>query len=51
MILDRFTRTKILAGLLLAWSLLTMLCAQSTTHLQLLLARMGVGAAESGAAS
>lgn len=48
MMLDRHRRTRVLAGLLAAWSGLTALCALATNYATLLATRIGVAAAESG---
>lgn len=46
---DRTKRTRIYAPLILAWSLLSILCGYASSFIQLLLMRMGVGATEAGA--
>lgn len=48
-LVDRVHRVRLLAGLLSVWSGLTALCAFPNSYAMLLLARVGVGAAESGA--
>jgi predicted MFS family arabinose efflux permease len=48
MLIDRVNRVRLLATLLTIWSGLTALCALATGFWGLLLARVGVGAAESG---
>ncbi|MGE0383480.1 MAG: MFS transporter [Gammaproteobacteria bacterium] len=48
MLVDRVHRVRLLAGLLAVWSGLTALCAYVTGFWSLLLARIGVGVAESG---
>lgn len=45
---DRVNRKKLLAGIVAIWSGLTALSGLTTSFLQLALARIGVGAAESG---
>ena len=45
---DRTNRKKLLAGIIAVWSGLTALSGLTTSFLQLALARIGVGAAESG---
>ncbi|MDB5454241.1 MAG: major facilitator superfamily protein [Caulobacteraceae bacterium] len=47
---DRVNRRTFLAGVLLLWSLLTALSGFSKNYVMLLAARVGVGAAEAGAA-
>lgn len=49
-LIDRFNRVRLLAALLTAWSGLTVLCGFASGYWVLLLARIGVGAAEAGAA-
>ena len=46
---DRVNRVRLLAGLLAIWSLLTVVSGFTRTYVALLLARIGVAAAESGA--
>lgn len=48
MLIDRVNRVRLLILLLAIWSGLTALCALATSFWWLLLARIGVGAAESG---
>ena len=48
-LIDRLSRKTLFAILLSVWSGLTFLCSFATSFLWLLLARMGVGAAEAGA--
>jgi len=48
LLIDRVNRTRLLAALLVAWSLLTLLTAKTTSFLGLALCRVGVAAAESG---
>jgi predicted MFS family arabinose efflux permease len=48
LLIDRVNRTRLLAGLLVAWSLLTLLTAKTSTFFGLALCRVGVAAAESG---
>ena len=45
---DRYNRRNILAGSLVIWSAFTALCGLSTTYLQFLLGRIGVGVGEAG---
>lgn len=45
---DRTSRRNVLAGAVLVWSAMTCLCGAAQNMWQLLLARMGVGAGESG---
>ncbi|MET0984971.1 MAG: MFS transporter [Steroidobacteraceae bacterium] len=47
-LIDRVNRKKLLSGLLLIWSLLTTLSGLAQSFVNLLLARVGVGAAEAG---
>ena len=47
-LIDRANRSRLLAGLLAAWSILTILSARANSFLGLALCRMGVAAAESG---
>lgn len=47
-LIDRFERRKLLAALLSLWSGLTLICGIANSYVMLLLARMGVGAAEAG---
>lgn len=49
MLADRVSRKRLLLGALACWSVLTGLCGLAVSYPMLLLARMGVGAAESGA--
>ncbi|AYJ85005.1 MFS transporter (plasmid) [Sphingomonas paeninsulae] len=49
MLADRVSRKKLLLSALTLWSLLTAACGMAASYPMLLLARMGVGAAESGA--
>ncbi|MDB5454011.1 MAG: major facilitator superfamily protein [Caulobacteraceae bacterium] len=46
---DRVNRRNLLAGLVLVWSVCTAICGLARNYVHLVLARMGVGAAESGA--
>ena len=48
-LIDRVHRVRLLAVLLSIWSALTILCATANSYVTLVLLRMGVGAAESGA--
>ncbi|MGE0388012.1 MAG: MFS transporter [Gammaproteobacteria bacterium] len=48
-LIDRFNRRNLLAGILSVWSVLTAVCGLASSYFTLLLARMGVGAAEAGA--
>ncbi len=48
LMIDRLNRTRLLAALLLGWSLLTLISARAGSVLTLGLCRMGVAAAESG---
>lgn len=48
MLVDRVHRVRLLAGLLTVWSGLTALCGVASSFSMLLLARVGIGAAESG---
>jgi predicted MFS family arabinose efflux permease len=45
---DRGSRRLVIAGCVTVWSVATMLCGAAQSYAQLLLARLGVGAAESG---
>jgi MFS family permease len=45
---DRYSRRNIIAGALLAWSVLTVLTGFTISFSQMLLARIGVGIGESG---
>jgi predicted MFS family arabinose efflux permease len=45
---DRGSRRLVIAGCVTVWSVATMLCGAAQSFAQLLLARLGVGAAESG---
>ena len=47
-IADRYNRRNLLAISITVWSAMTALCGLSTTYLQLLLARIGVGIGEAG---
>lgn len=47
-LVDMFNRVRMLSFLVVVWSALTALCGVVTTYPQLLLARVGVGAGESG---
>lgn len=49
LLVDRWNRTRLLAGLVSAWSLLTFLSGLANSALTLALARIGVGASEAGA--
>ncbi|HMO74358.1 MAG TPA: MFS transporter [Sphingopyxis sp.] len=49
MMIDRYRRTRMLAGMLAVWSCLTAASGLAGSWITLALARMGVGAAESGA--
>jgi predicted MFS family arabinose efflux permease len=49
LMVDRFRRTRLLASLVAVWSLLTFLSGFATSAFTLALARIGVGASESGA--
>jgi MFS family permease len=46
---DRVNRKRLLVAVITVWSAMTALCAAATGYVSLLLFRMGVGAAESGA--
>lgn len=46
---DRVNRKRLLVAVITVWSAMTALCAAATGYISLLLFRMGVGAAESGA--
>ncbi len=48
MAVDRVSRRGIIAGCLSLWSGMTALCGVATSHVHLLLARIGVGAGEAG---
>jgi predicted MFS family arabinose efflux permease len=48
MLIDRVNRTRLLAFLLLAWSVLTLLSAKTSSLIGLAACRVGVAAAESG---
>ncbi len=48
LMIDRLNRTRLLAALLIGWSLLTLLSARAGSLVSLALCRMGVAAAESG---
>lgn len=48
-VVDKTNRVKLIAGLLATWSAVTVMCAFVRTFPTLLLTRIGVGAAESGA--
>lgn len=48
LLIDRLDRTRLLSVLLIAWSLLTLLSAKTSSFFSLALCRMGVAAAESG---
>lgn len=48
---DRVSRRRLIAGCMLVWSAMTILCGMAASLLQLLIARMGVGAGEAGAQS
>lgn len=47
-LIDRLNRSRLLAGLLAAWSILTILSSRTNSFIALALCRMGVAAAESG---
>lgn len=47
-LVDRVNRKKLLVGILTLWSVMTALSASANSFIHLLLARMGVGAAEAG---
>ena len=47
-LIDRVNRKKLLGTIVTAWSMLTVLCGMTTSYFQFLLARVGVGATESG---
>lgn len=47
-LIDRVVRKKLLGTIVTVWSVLTALCGLTTNYIQFLLARAGVGAAESG---
>lgn len=47
---DRVNRRNLLAALVGLWSALTAICGLSTSYVQLAIARLGIGAAEAGAA-
>ena len=49
-LVDRVNRRNLLVGILALWSVLTAVCATANSFFHLLLARMGVGIAESGGA-
>lgn len=49
-LVDRHSRTRLLAAMLSVWSLLTLASGFATNFTMLLLARIGIGAAESGTA-
>ncbi|MEZ5737644.1 MAG: MFS transporter [Novosphingobium sp.] len=48
-LIDRYSRTRILSSLVTVWSALTLLCGLASSWVMLMLARIGVGASESGA--
>lgn len=48
MLIDRFNRVKLLTVLVTIWSAMTTLSGFAQSYVQLLLARMGVGASEAG---
>lgn len=48
-LIDRGNRVRLLATMLAVWSSMTAMCSLAHSYLSLLLLRMGVGAAESGA--
>src|SRR5439155_13227115 len=50
LLIDRVNRVRLIAGLLAIWSTLTFFSGLARTYLWLLLARMGIAAAEAGAA-
>ena len=47
-LIDRVVRKNFLGAIVTLWSVLTALCGLTTSYFQFLLARVGVGAAESG---
>lgn len=47
-LVDRVVRVRLLGGIIIAWSALTFVCGMVSTFGHFLLARIGVGAAESG---
>ncbi len=47
-LVDRVNRKKLLVGILALWSVMTALSATANSFIHLLMARMGVGAAEAG---
>ncbi|CAN5240088.1 MFS transporter [soil metagenome] len=49
-LVDRVNRRNMLVGILALWSVMTAVCASASSYVHLLLARMGVGIAESGGA-
>jgi MFS family permease len=49
-LVDRLNRRNMLVGILALWSVMTAVCASANSYFHLLLARMGVGIAESGGA-
>lgn len=49
-LVDRLNRRNMLIAILALWSVMTAVCASANSYIQLLLARMGVGIAESGGA-
>jgi len=49
LLVDRWKRTHLLAGLVSVWSMLTFLSGMATSAVTLALARIGVGASEAGA--
>jgi len=49
-LVDRVNRRNMLVGILALWSVMTAVCASANSYIHLLLARMGVGIAESGGA-
>lgn len=49
-LVDRVNRRNMLVGILALWSVMTAVCASANSYFHLLLARMGVGIAESGGA-
>lgn len=49
-LVDRVNRRNMLVGILALWSVMTAVCASANSYVHLLLARMGVGIAESGGA-
>jgi len=48
LLIDRVNRTRLLAALLVVWSLMTLLSAKTSSFIGLALCRMGVAGAESG---